>query len=122
MKRRLSFPVFRLTVVLALVVALVGTSWAHRGPSVEITEDVLAYVAAGGSLEDICASEGSAEFAHQTCDACRLVDAVSFAGAAVCPLPRAVLAEAVVGLPEAPQTYPSIHDPVRQSRAPPRLI
>ena len=38
MKRRLSFPVFRLTVVLALLVALVGTAWAHRGPSVEITE------------------------------------------------------------------------------------
>lgn len=122
MKRRLSLPVFRLTVVLALVVALVGTSWAHRGLSVEITEDVLAYVAAGGSLEDICDSEGSAEFAHQTCDACRLVDAVSFAGAAVCPLPRAVLAEASVGLPEGPQTYPSIHDPVRQSHAPQRLI
>ncbi len=122
MKRRLSLPVFRLTVVLGLVVALVGTSWAHRGLSVEITEDVLAYVAAGGSLEDICDSEGSAEFAHQTCDACRLVDAVSFAGAAVCPLPRAVLAEASVGLPEGPQTYPSIHDPVRQSHAPQRLI
>lgn len=122
MKRRLSLPVFRLTVVLALVVALVGAAWAHRGPSLEMTEDVLVYVAAGGSLEDICASEGSAGFAHQTCDACRLVDAVSFAGAADCPVALAVLARAGVGVPDAAQTYPSIHDPVRQSRAPPRLI
>ncbi len=122
MKRRLSLPVFRLTVVLALVVALAGTAWAHRGPTIEITEDVLAYVAAGGSLDDLCGPEGNAAFAHQTCDACRLVDAVSLAGASECILSRAVLAEAGVGLPAGSQTFPSIHDPVRQSRAPPRLI
>lgn len=122
MKRRLSLPVFRLTVVLALLVALAGTSWAHRGPSVEITEDVLAYVAAGGSLDDLCGPEGDAAFGHQTCDACRLSDAVSFAGATDCPLPLVVLAEADVGLPDGAQPYLSIHDPVRQSRAPPRLI
>ena len=122
MKRWLPLPIFRFTVVLSLVVALVGSAWAHRGPVIEITQDVLAYVAAGGSLDDLCGPEGSAEFAHQTCDACRLVDAVSLAGAVSCAVPLPVLAAAGGLVAKDAQVHPSIHDPVRQSRAPPRLI
>ena len=118
----LPFPLIRVAVLLALTVALVSAAWAHRGPAIDITDDVLAYVAAGGSLDDLCGPEGPIGHAADACDACRLVDNVSLAGAdgtevQVGHTVRATGFGATVG-----SFVPSSQDPVRQTRAPPRLI
>jgi predicted metal-binding membrane protein len=121
MKRWFCIPVFRLSVVLALVVALVASAWAHRGPSVALSDEVLAYVAAGGSLDDLC-TDGNGEVAHETCDACRLVDTVSLAGVADCASQLATVAATGMDLPAVTPVVLSVLDPARLSRAPPRLI
>jgi hypothetical protein len=78
-------------------------------------------VAAGGSLDDLC-TDGNGEVAHETCDACRLVDTVSLAGMAECTSPLTIVAATDVDLPSAKQAHLPVLDPARLSRAPPRLI
>lgn len=62
----------RLFIVIALTFAMAGSSFAHRVAPSEIDESLLAYVAAGGALDDLCG--GSRSGGGETCDACRLVD------------------------------------------------
>ncbi|MEJ8560116.1 hypothetical protein QTO30_01905 [Yoonia sp. GPGPB17] len=63
----------RLLVVLAVAVAMTGSSFAHRGAPADVDDSLLAYVAAGGSLDDLCGQPGFGG-GGETCDACRLVD------------------------------------------------
>ncbi len=121
MKRWFRIPLARLSLVLALVIALVASAWAHRGPAAGLSGDVLAYVAAGGSLDDLC-TDGNGEVAHDTCDACRLVDTVSLAGVGDCISPLATVAATGVDLPAVTPVSLPVLDPARLSRAPPRLI
>ena len=67
----------RLSVVVALLVALVSSAWAHRVSDVPYDAELGAYLAAGGLLEDICADGQGSHQEGQTCDACRLVDTVA---------------------------------------------
>ncbi|MEL6685388.1 MAG: hypothetical protein AAFN63_00920 [Pseudomonadota bacterium] len=71
--RPLITSVMRFFVVLTIAVAMTGSSLAHRVAPADLDETMLAYVAAGGALEDLCGQPGFAQ-ASQTCDACRLVD------------------------------------------------
>ncbi|MCK0097629.1 hypothetical protein MWU60_18795 [Yoonia sp. F2084L] len=64
----------RFFVVIALAFAMAGSSFAHRIAPSDIDESLLAYVAAGGVLDDLCGADGYGAGNGETCDACRLVD------------------------------------------------
>lgn len=66
----------KLMVVFALICAMATTSFAHRFVSQSLDPALAAYVAAGGSVEDICGyTEGSSHQNVPSCEACRLVNA-----------------------------------------------
>lgn len=67
----------KLLTVIALICAMASSGFAHRLVSEPLDPALSAYVAQGGSLADICGySEGSSHKSTQTCEACRLVNAV----------------------------------------------
>jgi hypothetical protein len=66
----------KLLVVFALICAMASSGFAHRFVSQSLDPALAAYVAAGGSLEDICGpTKGSSHQIAQSCEACRLVNA-----------------------------------------------
>ena len=118
MVRSLAF-LSRLTMICALVVALIGSAWAHRADTSAMTDDLLAYVASGGSLADICGDGGPTNHT-QTCDACRLVDTVSLARVCVAP-DQDAYAQLLVQPTEGNQHAPSAASHEHAARAPPAL-
>lgn len=63
-------------VVFALICALASSGFAHRFVSKPLDPALTTYVAAGGSLADICGDiKGPSHQNTQTCEACRLVNA-----------------------------------------------
>ncbi|PJI92480.1 hypothetical protein BC777_1332 [Yoonia maricola] len=71
---RLIIPFARLFVILAIAVAMTGSGFGHRVAASEADESLLAYVAAGGALDDLCGQGGFGAGGYDTCDACRLMD------------------------------------------------
>lgn len=74
---RLTFSIFgRLLTTFVLVFALMAVGFAHRVAPANMTPELAAYVAMGGSLADLC---GRTEDPDQTgtvsCEACRIADA-----------------------------------------------
>lgn len=67
----------RLMVVFAIAIAMIGSGFAHRMGPAEVNETLLAYVSAGGALEDLCVQGGLGSGVSQSCDACRLVDSAA---------------------------------------------
>ncbi|MEP2781886.1 MAG: hypothetical protein ABJO67_20835 [Pseudoruegeria sp.] len=66
----------KLFVVIALICAMASFGFAHRLVAEPVDSDMRAYIAAGGSLEDICGfTDAPSHQAAQSCEACRLVDA-----------------------------------------------
>ncbi len=110
----------RLSVVLALLVALTGSAWAHRAPAQPIDPGLRAYIAAGGLLSDICGPGGGATHsAAAKCDACRLVDTLALPAVtgpcrAIADTPRPVHVSA-----ETAAEMAALSDPSRLVRAPP---
>jgi len=90
---RVSFGLFsRLILVVALGVAMAALGFAHRDPGRTVNPDYTAYLAAGGSADDLCADdihEGGSEHdsAATGCEACRLVASVLLPGQAALPEP-----------------------------------
>lgn len=114
------FILSRLMVVAALLVALTGSAVAHRTQGPPATADLLAYVAAGGSLDDLCGGDdGSSGVGMAGCDACRLVDTAA--------LPTATGTGVSVASFSATSAVPAPHvvspacapDPSHPVRAPP---
>jgi hypothetical protein len=77
--------VSKLFVVFALSVAMAAVGFAHRSPDARSMDpDYLAFVAAGGTAQDLCEDHVAQDHApgqpgHQAtngCEACRLVNAV----------------------------------------------
>ena len=67
-------PFARLMIAVALFVAMASSGLAHRFASGSDTENLNAYLAAGGTYADICDDGGlGGHNAGQSCDACRLV-------------------------------------------------
>lgn len=61
----------------ALIIALAASGFAHASPRMASSPELLAYVAAGGSLDDLCGTVGEQDGAQtQKCEACRLIGAV----------------------------------------------
>lgn len=116
MKSRLALSA-RLFVVFALTIAMATSGFAHKVVTGQFDESIQDYVAAGGSLDDLCGELGLTT--GQSCDACRLVDQVDvptaqdvFRGCIdVTVASRSVAAQRLV--------VPSVTDPARPVRAPP---
>ena len=115
-------PPFRnLLTTFALVFAMVFSSLAHTGMARAMSPDLAAYVAAGGSLEDLCSS-ASGKNGTQTkkCEVCRLL------GAALEPRPclgaALVVTEKTRVLTFVAKRLHHRHplDPTRLTRAPPQ--
>jgi hypothetical protein len=67
----------KLLVVFALICAMATSGFAHRFVSEPLDPALAAYVAQGGPLADICGPPGGTSHKNtQTCEACRLVNAV----------------------------------------------
>lgn len=70
--------VARLCVVSWVFVALVATSFAHRIAQPEMSPELAAYVAAGGSIADICGTvDENGNVVGVDCEACRVSDHLS---------------------------------------------
>ncbi|SIT82957.1 hypothetical protein SAMN05421665_1574 [Yoonia rosea] len=63
----------RFFLTFAVLVAMAGAGFAHRFATPDIDDSLLAYVAAGGALADICSDAGQWDAGGGHCDACRLV-------------------------------------------------
>ncbi|MGJ8621501.1 MAG: hypothetical protein ACSHW1_01915 [Yoonia sp.] len=117
---RLKAPFVRLTIVFALLVALATSGFAHRAAPVVFDEALASYLAAGGTISDLCADAGDEKHsAGQICDACHLVDAMAVppeAFACQTLLPRT--AQIRRGAQGDLATFAAF-DPVRPVRAPP---
>jgi hypothetical protein len=75
--RLIKNPFSRRLIGFALFVALASSSFAHRMTSSSVDESLSAFLAAGGTYQDICYETGFTDHnAGQTCDACRLVDSL----------------------------------------------
>lgn len=107
----------RFAIVFALAFAMATSGFAHRIAAADVDESLQSYVAAGGSLADICGDIGAS--LGETCDACRLVDTAfvpplsSHCQSAIDAKIAAVIA--VVHLPDVANAS----DPSRLVRAPP---
>lgn len=90
---RVSLGLFsRLILVIALGVAMAAVGFAHRDTGSTANPDYIAYLAAGGSADDLCAHDthdGGADHdsAATGCEACRLVASVLLPGQAALPEP-----------------------------------
>ena len=117
--RYLPTSIARLFVVLALAVAMTGLSFAHRVAPADVDDSLLAYVAAGGALDDLCGQPGFGAGGGETCDACRLVD-----GAVVPANVTVRLSEIDANWHQRPRTKPALRvaqtaNPACPVRAPP---
>lgn len=67
--------IHKLLVSLSLILAMAAPGFTHNGMRRVLPPELSAYVAAGGSLMDICATSGEQDTAQsQKCEACRLVE------------------------------------------------
>ncbi|KQI72026.1 hypothetical protein AN191_07655 [Loktanella sp. 5RATIMAR09] len=63
----------RFFLTFAVLVAMAGAGFAHRFATPDVDDSLLAYMAAGGALGDICSDAGQWDAGGGHCDACRLV-------------------------------------------------
>ena len=109
----------RLTLVVALLIAMASSGLAHRFVPAQADEALTAYLAAGGSYADICGDVDHG--AMQSCDACRLVDTACLAGVDPSNLsPSAHFGNAGFAQTHSEPNLPAF-DPVRPVRAPPAV-
>lgn len=63
----------RLITTIVLIATLVGTGLAHTKHETPLSPDLIAFVASGGSLADICGDfDGQTDSQGQNCEACRI--------------------------------------------------
>jgi len=109
---------FRIALMLALTFALVGIGFAHRLPH-EGDAGKLAFLMAGGTLDDVCHDGGDDGIAKGDCPACHLQAAMILPEA----LPSARAADLVfvakVVAPRESRAARMVRDPARGLRAPP---
>jgi hypothetical protein len=66
----------KLLTILALILAMAASGFAHAGARPTLSPDLAAYVAAGGSFADICGTSGEQDSRlGQKCEACLLIGA-----------------------------------------------
>ncbi len=107
-------------VVIALAIALISIGFAHRAAPTGITPELVAYVAAGGELSDICGiADGENLPVGLDCEACRLAD--NIVQSRIGCLAHTELAETLVLAFVAKRiSERNDLDPARLTRAPPQ--
>ena len=110
----------KLLIVFALACAMASFGFAHRFASERGDPALDAYLAAGGSLEDLCIyTEGSSHKDPQTCAACRLVSAIALPDV-VLTFGKTLSRRAAVVLPRRTiDLQPTRRDLSRAARGPP---
>lgn len=62
-------------VTISLIIAFVTLGFAHKSISTQLAPELAAYVAAGGSLDDLCGGDQlPGHAASVSCEACRIAD------------------------------------------------
>ena len=109
--------IVRLNLILALITALAGSAFAHRAPSSDLDRMVAAYVAIGGSSDDLCGDPLAPR--KGGCEACRLVGAATVPP--VSDIPHRLSTRRDVDRPSGPAiSDPGLaSDPGLWARAPP---
>jgi len=68
-------PLGRLLTMISLIVAFSSLGFAHKSIPKPMSPELAAYVAAGGSISDICGGDHDSEHEqHIDCEACRIAD------------------------------------------------
>ena len=116
---RMSTLFARFAIAIALGVAMVGSGFAHQVLPVSYDDELRDYVAAGGSLADLCGEADAA--AGETCNACRLVDHVSSPSAGTAMVGYIDCKVAAQGFVATSLHNPVSIDPTRLTRAPPAV-
>lgn len=111
----------RLSVAAALCLALVAIGYGHRTQGPDMTPELAAYVAAGGSLSDLCGpTDGDGPAPRADCEACRLSDTLTTLRDPCLAASRITPKTFVFGFVAKRLRQTSGPDPVRLTRAPPR--
>ncbi|MEB8387256.1 hypothetical protein OO012_08460 [Rhodobacteraceae bacterium KMM 6894] len=104
----------------AVMIAFVMSTFAHISPRAPEPAGLLAFVAAGGSLGDLCGGDITDDATGTKCEACRLVGAALIPAA--CDMAPEILSDGtrahMVVARDIHHARP--HDPARQPRAPPQ--
>ncbi|WP_299970499.1 hypothetical protein [uncultured Roseobacter sp.] len=109
----------RVLLIVSAMIAVIAVGFAHRVAHPAASPDMIAYLASGGSLSDVCGSGGSDGTAPVACEACRISDAAALlttsGGTFVATLPKCDRLRVIAKrLAEARGL-----DPARLVRAPP---
>ncbi|WP_147108909.1 hypothetical protein [Tateyamaria sp. syn59] len=65
--------------ICAVMIALATIGFAHQNAQPDVSPEFAAYIAAGGSLADLCGLPGTGTPANvQNCEACRISDSASW--------------------------------------------
>ncbi len=112
---------FAIVGVLALAMACIG--FAHRPGLAADEARLAAYIAVGGAISDLCASQGGAarHDASKICDACRLVGAAMLRETQGMAVWQRGYVLARGAIPRADVAAMHTRDPSRAVRAPPVL-
>lgn len=106
--------------LIALLFAFLTQGFAHKNIPSQMTPEWAAYVAAGGSLFDLCGADQAPEDGQSVeCEACRIAD--SFAILRGCKQVMPITSERVVAWRFVAKTLAESQglDPARLTRAPP---
>lgn len=111
----------RLLTTCVLAFALMAVGFAHRYDASATSPEMVDYVAAGGSLSDLCGDfDGSGRSGTVHCEACRIVETVSLAQCCAL-LPVVTVGKVEVFRFAAKRLRQSRGlDPARLTRAPPQ--
>lgn len=109
---------FRIALMLALTFALVGIGFAHRVPH-EADAGKVAFLLAGGTLDDVCHDGGDDGKATGDCPACHLQAAMMVPDATPSVRAADLVFVAKVVAPRESRAARMVRDPARGLRAPP---
>lgn len=113
-------PFAKCAVVFALLVAMAGTGFAHRVIGQDADESLLSYLAAGGTLAELCGqTDQGSHGGGQSCDACRLVDSLVVPSCVQGPASDWVPALVLFDPGAAPVLVADAQNPAHPVRAPP---
>lgn len=102
-----------------LTLALVATGFAHRLPSQQDSA-VQAYLAAGGTLADLCAdTNGNGDIGHPDCIACQIASTLMPSSGTLTLRAADLVFVAAVVAPRESRALRHVPDPARSSQSPP---
>ena len=119
---RAIFDIFKVFATFAVVAAMGLSGFAHTVPRTDVSPELAAYLAAGGSVADLCHDIGEDHSdRHAPCDACRLIAAALIPRPCEGPAITLSLRTRVQARVSESLRQARSLDPVRMTRAPPQV-